>query len=279
MSARASDTFGDIAVKRLELWLQAQGSSRSTISAYVSDVRRTERLTCLPVPLSEADHIRTAEAVRDREVERLDAASSTARYLAAHTALWKAQGHAGTSPYRARPSRGVTVPPVVPTTVQMQDFVMGEGDPMWRALYAVLCGAGLRVSEAADLRWSDLFRDSITVTGKGRKVRSVPMSLTVADCLREWHRIAPGPLGDRSYVFPVPVRTIQYRVKAHAKKLGFGDDWHPHALRHGFATAVQRSVGDLRLTADLLGHASTSTTMIYTHVVDDDRRRAVAGVL
>ena len=118
------------------------------------------------------------------------------------------------------------------------------------------------------------FDDAIVrVTGKGSKTRVVPVGSKALAALRAWlrERSALARPGNEALFINaagarLSPRTIQYRMKQWALKLGLSGDLHPHMLRHSFASHVLQSSGDLRAVQEMLGHASISTTQIYTHL-------------
>jgi integrase/recombinase XerC len=143
------------------------------------------------------------------------------------------------------------------------------------AVLALLYGAGLRISEALGIQRRDApLRgvDSITVTGKGGKQRSVPIVPAVAVAVEEYLRGCPyvlppeGPLFVGARGGKLSPRIIQLAVAELRGALGLPDSATPHALRHSFATHLLAGGGDLRGIQELLGHASLSTTQLYTKV-------------
>ncbi len=154
------------------------------------------------------------------------------------------------------------------------------------AMFALLYSSGLRVSELSQLDvrhhkntdgeshgWIDLDGGEVTVTGKGNKMRAVPIGAAAISALRTW-------LGARSALVKddcpalflnargsrVSPRTIQLRLKAHALRRGIAANVHPHVLRHSFASHLLQSSGDLRAVQELMGHASITSTQIYTRL-------------
>ncbi|MFC5570241.1 tyrosine recombinase XerC [Lysobacter yangpyeongensis] len=140
-----------------------------------------------------------------------------------------------------------------------------------RALLELFYSSGLRLSELCALRWRDLDFDEalVTVLGKGRKQRSVPLGSHARNALQEW-RASTGAAADAP-VFPgrngpITPRAIQLRVRQLAQQQGLFKRVHPHLLRHSFASHILESSGDLRGVQELLGHADIATTQIYTHL-------------
>ncbi len=154
-----------------------------------------------------------------------------------------------------------------------------------RALLELLYAAGLRVSEAIGLDREDLSLDGafVRVIGKGDKERLVPIGDLSIDWLRAWldgprgdllgrHHVAPargGPLflGDRGR--RLARQQAWAAVGRAAERAGLGGRVSPHTLRHSFATHLLEGGADLRVVQELLGHASISTTQLYTHLTGD----------
>ncbi|MDL2284732.1 tyrosine recombinase XerC [Oxalobacter sp. OttesenSCG-928-P03] len=157
-----------------------------------------------------------------------------------------------------------------------------------QAMFELLYSSGLRVSELTGLDihpvqekgytsqgWINLDNQEITVTGKGSKTRIVPVGQAAADAIRSWISVREQLLqpqeedGQRALFINqrgrrMTPRIIQMRLKAHAKMLGLPLSVHPHVLRHSFASHVLQSSGDLRAVQEMLGHASISSTQVYT---------------
>jgi integrase/recombinase XerC len=146
------------------------------------------------------------------------------------------------------------------------------------AVLGLLYGSGLRIAEALGLTrggFSDA-ADAITVIGKGNKSRMVPLLPSVAQLVAEYISLCPydlpanGPLFVGAKGGPLRARIIQLAMARMRGALGLPDSATPHALRHSFATHLLTRGGDLRAIQELLGHASLSTTQIYTEV-DSER--------
>jgi integrase/recombinase XerD len=154
-----------------------------------------------------------------------------------------------------------------------------------RALLEMLYASGLRVSELVNARLENLDLDAriIRVTGKGNKMRLVPVGQKACDAVRAYlEKERPEMVGNKtgSEVF-LSVRgtklttvRIWQIVKACAKNAGLDINVYPHLLRHSFATHLLSNGADLRIIQEMLGHADISTTQIYTHV-DQQRLKAV----
>jgi integrase/recombinase XerC len=144
-----------------------------------------------------------------------------------------------------------------------------------KAILELLYSSGLRLSELTGLAVQDLnLRDAtVQVTGKGSKTRIVPIGSHALEALKAWltQRDAVVPPGERAlFVAKGGARmsgsSVQQRVKHWARKFGLSGSIHPHVLRHSFASHVLQSSGDLRAVQEMLGHASISTTQVYTHL-------------
>ena len=148
------------------------------------------------------------------------------------------------------------------------------------AVMALLYGSGLRISEALSLKRRDVPEpgagDVLTVTGKGNKMRMVPVLQNVLQLIADYVAICPHVLKNEGPIFvgarggPLSPRIIQLTMARLRGTLGLPDSATPHALRHSFATHLLSRGGDLRAIQELLGHSSLSTTQIYTGI-DSDR--------
>jgi integrase/recombinase XerC len=163
------------------------------------------------------------------------------------------------------------------------DLRAGEERAPWviardAAVLALLYGSGLRISEALGLKRKDVTKapDVITVTGKGNKGRMVPVLPQVNRLIADYLALCPfksgpdGPLFIGARGGPLSPRVVQLAMATLRGALGLPDTATPHALRHSFATHLLARGGDLRAIQELLGHASLSTTQIYT-AVDAER--------
>lgn len=144
-----------------------------------------------------------------------------------------------------------------------------------RAILELLYSSGLRLAELVGLDWDMLDRGegTVRVTGKGAKTRLVPVGRKALEALGAWRSAsALLPARDPAAVFVnlqgrrLSARTVQVRVRRAGLVQGVPGRAHPHALRHSFASHVLQSSGDLRAVQEMLGHASISTTQVYTHL-------------
>lgn len=144
-----------------------------------------------------------------------------------------------------------------------------------RAMLELFYSSGLRLSELAGLDYQqlDLADAVVTVTGKGRKQRTVPLGRHACQALRTWLKQRTGLARDGEHAVFISrqgrrlsVRSIQQRLKEWAIRQGLPVHVHPHMLRHSFASHMLESSGDLRAVQELLGHADIGTTQVYTHL-------------
>lgn len=143
------------------------------------------------------------------------------------------------------------------------------------AMFELMYSSGLRLAELVgiDLADLDLSVGQVRVTGKGGKVRDLPVGEHAIEAINKWlgyRRSMPG--ADERAVFlssrgkRIAPRTVQMRLKKLAESQGLDRGCYPHMLRHSFASHLLESSGDLRAVQELLGHADISTTQIYTHL-------------
>ena len=152
-----------------------------------------------------------------------------------------------------------------------------------RAMFELLYSSGLRVSElagldlaytngdgATSLGWLDLAAGEVVVTGKGNKMRRVPVGGPACAALDAWLAVRPPAADGGAALFlsnrgtRISPRVVQQRLKTHAIQAGSPVHVHPHVLRHSFASHLLQSSGDLRAVQELLGHASITSTQVYT---------------
>ena len=141
------------------------------------------------------------------------------------------------------------------------------------ALLTLLYGAGLRISEALSLKRGDVpLGETVTILGKGRKERIVPVLPLLRDAIDAYAKEIPfnGAPGTALFLSrrgkPMSPREAQGLMQRLRGALGLAESATPHALRHSFATHILSGGGDLRSVQELLGHASLSTTQTYTAI-------------
>ena len=162
----------------------------------------------------------------------------------------------------------------ISTTAELEEVPWIAARDM--AVLSLCYGSGLRISEALAITRAALEAQTLRVTGKGGKTRMVPLIPAVRQSVETYLELCPFPLNPSQPLFRgakggvLSPRLIQLRVAQLRGALGLPPSATPHALRHSFATHLLGRGGDLRAIQELLGHASLSTTQIYT-AVDTDR--------
>ncbi|QEE45570.1 tyrosine recombinase XerC [Rhizobium sp. WL3] len=278
------------------VWLESLGAERrlagNTLEAYERDTRQF--LQFLSAHVGGTVKIRDIEALRPADLRgflahrRKDGAG--ARTLGRHLAGLRSflrhlerkglVNAAGASAIRS-PKQPKSLPKPLSgrqaLSVVSRDTQMNE-EP-WiaardAAVLSLLYGCGLRISEALGLP-PEVFHAKATnlrVTGKGGKTRLVPLLPIVAEAVETYRKLCPYHLEAGAPLFrgarggPLQPAIIQREMQKLRSALGLPDSATPHALRHSFATHLLGSGGDLRTIQELLGHASLSTTQIYTGV-------------
>ena len=218
---------------------------------------------------------RRAEGLGVRGVKRAIAAvRSFYRYLAREAIL------ENPAPRAIRTPR---VPRTLPRPLSEVDAAhtleeAGNNDIAWIgardvALLTLLYGVGLRISEALGLKHGDVpLGESLTILGKGRKERVVPVLPVVRDAIDAYAKTIPFAIAPHGPLFvsrrgkPMSAREAQLLMQKLRGALGLAEKATPHALRHSFATHLLANGGDLRAVQELLGHASLSTTQTYTEI-------------
>ncbi len=207
--------------------------------------------------------------------------ASAARELSAVRAfLGFANGEGATAPRMKGPrvKRGVPRPIAPAEATALAEDAADAHDKPWLAkrdlaVLLLLYGAGLRVGEAMALDAGLLpLGEAITVVGKGNKARVVPLLAVVREAIADYARLCPYPLTKGTALFRgvkggrLDAGMVRRAVRAARGRLGLPDRTTPHALRHSFATHLLGRGADLRQLQELLGHASLSSTQVYTAV-------------
>lgn len=295
----AADTAAEVARWRAFLASERRMSPK-TVEAYGRDVHQflqflaehlggrinIARLTKLaPQDVRAFMAARRADGIGGRSLMRaLAGARSFARYLER-----EGKGRVGALAAVRAPKIAKTIPKPLPVAAakQLSDADLRAGEPreQWilardAAVLALLYGSGLRISEALGLKRKEMPApgkgDAITVTGKGNKQRMVPVLPQVLRLIADYVAACPHELPADGALFigarggPLSPRVVQLAMARLRGALGLPETATPHALRHSFATHLLARGGDLRAIQELLGHASLSTTQVYT-AVDTDR--------
>lgn len=281
----------------LARWLETEAATRDrsdhTIAAYRGDLLAF--LSFLGGYLGQAATPKSLAALRQTEM-RAFAASERARGLSARSLArrqsavrsflrWISdrEGYDISAALATRsPKYTRTLPrPLSPEQARRTlDMVASDHETPWvaardLAVVTLLWGCGLRISEALALDGRDWpFRDALTISGKGGRERQVPMLPVARDAVADYLAQCPWPPAPDQPLFRGvrggrlaggSIAQVMRRARA---ALGLPATATPHALRHSFATHLLAAGGDLRTIQELLGHASLSTTQVYTGVDD-----------
>ena len=294
------DCADDGLALQMTRWLAHLRSERrlspKTLEAYCRDVRQCleflcehwgARVTLARFARLEASDVRAFMAMRRAEdiggrslMRALAGLRSFGRFLER-----EGKGKIGALSAIRAPKVGKSLPKPVPMAAAKRladaDERAGETRDPWiwardAAVMALLYGSGLRISEALSLKRREVplpgAGDVLVVTGKGNKTRMVPVLQNVLALIQDYVAMCPHPLPSEGPIFvgarggPLKARIIQLTMERLRGALGMPDSATPHALRHSFATHLLSRGGDLRAIQELLGHASLSTTQIYTEV-------------
>ena len=163
------------------------------------------------------------------------------------------------------------------TRVANADVLAADGTPKWAlarnaAVLTLLYACGLRISEAVGLTLRESRTDPLVIIGKGNRTRIVPLLAQARAAIDAYVDLCPFPLKENEPMFrgakggPLSARIIQLLIERMRGALGLPETATPHALRHSFATHLLGNGADLRVIQELLGHASLSSTQIYTEV-------------
>ena len=273
-----------------------RGHAKTTCAAYERDLRQFFGL--LKSRIGRAPHLKDLEhlSVRDfrafmaRRRQQGVSGRSLARTLSALRTFyrWLEADNKLTNPA----IRQVTMPKVphsVPKPLTVEDAAKtmeqdaADSTKDWvakrdTAVLLLLYGAGLRISEALGLTPEDIAavqHGALRIIGKGNKERAVPILPVIQDAIASYLGACPYDVQASEPIFrgekgrPLSPRVVQLRMQHMRQAFGLPDTATPHALRHSFATHLLSSGADLRQIQELLGHASLSTTQVYTEVDRD----------
>ena len=281
--------------------LQLRKLSPHTISSYGRDLDELVALAnATAVPLQAISHTNVRKFAAQLHARGLNA-RSISRKLSAWRGFFDWLSEQITLP--SNPVDGVKAPKKskpLPKALAADDAVrlVSQPNPVKdaeapaqlcnRAMFELLYSSGLRISELvglderyrheanySSLGWIDFDSAEVTVTGKGNKMRSVPVGAPAMQALKQWLTARTGMIAriagaDHNALFlsergtRMTPRVAQLRLKAHGQALGLATDVHPHMLRHSFASHVLQGSGDLRAVQEMLGHASITATQVYT---------------
>ena len=259
--------------------------SSHTVAAYQRDLANLSSLTAgKPLETLDASDIRGAIVkLRSQNL----AATSVARQLSSwrgfYTFACRRLGYTNNPCTGLRPPKAAKALPHILSpdacTQLLDGSLPAESDDALlardRAMFELFYSSGLRLSELVglDLHDVNLHAGEAQVTGKGNKTRIVPVGHQALAALAAWlpHRQSLAQ-ADTAALFinrrgtRLTPRSVQLRLNRWARQAGLSQHVHPHMLRHAFATHVLQSSGDLRAVQEMLGHASISTTQVYTHL-------------
>lgn len=252
-----------------------------TCTSYARDIATLLELTKeTPLDQLQIYHIR-------RFIAQLHARGFSGRSLARMLSAWRglynylARDHGYTSNPCAglrAPKAPKTLPHVLSPDEAAKLLEFSTGDLMAlrdKAMFELFYSSGLRLAELVSLQPENLsFSDgTVRVIGKGGKTRIVPVGSQAIQALSAWMKLRetllkPGEtaLFLSRYGKGISSRSISQQLKIRALQQGISANVHPHMLRHSFASHLLQSSGDLRAVQEMLGHASISTTQIYTHL-------------
>ena len=275
-------------------WLATLKSERrlaaKTLEAYTRDITQFgafmqvhlgEQATAHTLANLETSDFRAFMArLRNEEIE----SRSLARKLSAIRSFFRHAergGHfkcAALSAVRA-PKIGHSVPRPITEQKSSQillDKTLHHGVPWVAArdiaVLSLLYGCGLRISEALSLTVKQVEQNPLVIIGKGGKTRLVPVVSATVEAITHYRTLAPFPFLPSTPLFrgikggALSPRIIQLLIESLRGAMNLPDSATPHALRHSFASHLLSNGADLRVIQDLLGHASLSSTQIYTEV-------------
>jgi integrase/recombinase XerC len=291
MEAPASQDWAERYLAELATQRQLSGH---TVAAYRRDLADLARLA------GHRDWPRITHFDIRRFAAKLHAGGQSPRSIARKLSGWRGffDWLARRTVLPANPADGVRAPrrpKSLPKALSVDDAVhlveaadIANAEPFElcnRAMFELLYSSGLRVSELAgldveftaaaagrpaSLGWLDRAAQEVVVTGKGNKQRRVPVGAPALEALAAWLAVRPAARDGSAALFlsarasRVTPRVVQQRLKIHAQRAGTPVHVHPHVLRHSFASHVLQSSGDLRAVQELLGHASITSTQVYT---------------
>lgn len=278
----------ELQIERFEQELRRTGASPHTVDAYSRDLRQFLRFLSppdtAPPPLAEIDVLVVREWLLALYQEHLDV-MSVRRKLSALRTFFQRLVREGIVP--ANPARVARTPkapkrlPDVPSAETVNTLLDGVAagkverpqPARDRAIFELLYGCGMRVSELVGLDLGDIDRSAgwLRLRGKGRKERQVPLPRQAADALERYLAERPVVRDERAAILnyrgrrltPQGIRGI---IRLYTTCLASDPSLHPHSFRHAYATHLLSAGADLRAIQELLGHARLSTTQKYTQV-------------
>jgi len=312
MPAVTYDDLPDIAVEFLNYMLTIRNKSLKTVQEYYYDLRTFFRFIKLTKHPGFKDADFDTMDVRDitlDDIKKIDLAdlysfmSYTSR-MRDNTAVTRARKVASLRSFykylfsKAKlidynPAAELDSPKVVhrlpkylniDESIQLLESVEGDNRERDYAILVLFLNCGLRLSELVGINLSDIRGDTLTVIGKGNKERTIYLNQACLNAIDAYRRVRPVEgVKDKNALFlserkqRISPKTVQYLVKKYIAAAGLDTrKYSTHKLRHTAATLMYKHGNvDIRALQSILGHASIATTEIYTHVDDEQLRRAV----
>jgi len=312
MPAVTYDDLPDIAVEFLNYMLTIRNKSEKTVQEYYYDLRtffRYIKLTKHPgFKDADFDTIDVRDITLD-DIKKIDLSdlysfmSYTSR-MRDNTAVTRARKVASLRSFYKylfskvklidyNPAAELESPKIVhrlprylnvDESIQLLESVEGDNKERDYAILALFLNCGLRLSELVGINLSDIRGDTLTVIGKGNKERTIYLNQACLDAINAYLRVRPVEgVKDKKALFlserkqRISPKTVQYLVKKYIGKAGLDTrKYSTHKLRHTAATLMYKHGNvDIRALQAILGHQSIATTEIYTHIDDEQLRRAV----
>ena len=298
MSARATTEAGGLTL--IDEYLSEMGglrqASRHTLRAYMSDLRQFAEFVAgsqRKFDPAAVDHVTiraflanlNSQGVGHRSASRkLSVLKSFYRWLARRGAIPDDRVLAVRSPKVSRAIPKFLSIPEIEALLNAPDREEESG-ARDAAILELMYSTGMRVGELASLKVGqpDLQARLVVVEGKGRKERMLPLGSHAVEAIRNYlvfRRRRRGVLNEMGPLFVnrfsgrLTERSVARMIEKHVASAGIGRRISPHALRHSFATHLLDRGADLRAVQELLGHASLSTTQVYTHITPERLRQA-----
>jgi integrase/recombinase XerC len=289
-------SFAPDAAEAAASWLAAMKSERRmaalTLEAYARDLGQFASFMAghlgAPAAIADLESLTASDFRAFLARRRIDGAESRtiARQLSSLRSFYRYAERNGLFRNAALSAiRSPKLPHAVPKPLSIsaaRDVARGNAlatpeSPAWvlsrdHAVLMLLYACGLRISEALALTPKQTRSPVLSVTGKGNKTRIVPILPSAQSAITQYLELCPFTLKDDQPMFrgvkggALNARNIQLLIERFRGALGLPDSATPHALRHSFATHLLANGADLRVIQELLGHASLSTTQIYTEV-------------
>ena len=293
----AAEDLTQAVIAWLQYLISERRASEKTVEAYLRDITQFSNFLRTHLggepSLKDLSDLRAGDFRAFLAMRRQDGVSSRtlARALSSIRSLFRFMEKKGLAenaalsalrspkiPHAVPKALGVAAAKKLVTTAPIQGSSEAETWVETRdsAVLLLLYGCGLRISEALGLNRKDApldaRRDTMTITGKGNKTRIVPILPVAREAISAYLDLCPYVLEDDDPLFVgvkggrLNARNIQLLIQRLRGYLGLPETATPHALRHSFATHLLSAGGDLRAIQELLGHASLSTTQVYTEV-------------